>query len=104
MVNGLIGRKLGMTQGFDQAGVAVPVTVIEIEPNIVTQVRTVAADGYDAVQLGYGEVKRLNKPESGHLKSSSARVRHLREVKLTGDTPTVGDKLDAGMFAQGEKV
>jgi large subunit ribosomal protein L3 len=104
MVNGLLGRKLGMTQIFNDAGVTVPVTVIEVEPNSVTQVRTAGIDGYDAIQLGYGEVKRLNKPESGHLKKAGTRVRHLREVKLIGDAPAVGDKLDVTLFAEGEKV
>ena len=104
MVNGLLGRKLGMTQIFNDAGVTVPVTVIEVEPNFVTQIRTTDRDGYEAVQLGYADVKKLNKPESGHLKKSAARVKHLREVELTGDAPAVGDKLDVSLFAQGEKV
>jgi|SRR5579872_2302596 len=104
MVNGLLGRKLGMTQVFTESGVTIPVTVIEVEPNVVTQVRSAGVDGYDAVQLGYGEVKRLNKPETGHLKKASSKLRHLREVKLTGDAPSVGDKIDVSMFTQGEKV
>jgi len=105
MVNGLLGRKLGMTQVFTETGVALPVTVIEVEPNHVTQVRTTDRDGYSAVQIGYGESKRLNKPETGHLKKSGAKVRHLREVKLTGnDAPAVGDKLDVSLFTQGENV
>lgn len=103
MVNGLLGRKLGMTQVFTEAGVTVPVTVIEVEPNMVTQVRTVDRDGYSAVQLGYGPTKRLNKPESGHL-GKSARLRHLREFKLAGDSPAVGDKIEVSLFESGEKV
>jgi large subunit ribosomal protein L3 len=88
VVNALIGKKLGMTQVFDEAGVALPVTVVEVEPNYVTQVKANNTDGYSAVQLGYGEVKRLNKPEAGHLKGA-ARVRHLREVASAGESPRV---------------
>ena len=104
MINALIGRKLGMTQVFTDSGVTVPVTVVEIEPNVVTQIKTGARDGYTAVQVGYAEAKKLNKPEAGHLKAS-AKVRNLREVELAGDeVPTVGDKIDVGLFTKGESV
>jgi 50S ribosomal protein uL3 len=99
-----MGRKVGMTQVFTESGESVPVTVIEVEPNVVTQVRTASKDGYEAVQLGYREVKRLNKPEAGHLRSS-VKLRHLREVKLAdGDAPSVGDTIDVALFAKGERV
>ena len=68
MVHGLIGRKLGMTQIFDEQGLARPVTVIEAGPCVVTQVRSEEKDGYAAVQLGYGIAKKLNKPQQGHVK------------------------------------
>jgi large subunit ribosomal protein L3 len=104
MVNGLIGRKVGMTQVFTPAGVAVPVTVVEVEANHVTQIRTQERDGYEAIQLGYGEAKRLNKPESGHLRRS-AKLRHLREVRATeAEALEVGQTLDVGLFAKGELV
>ena len=104
MVNGLIGKKLGMTQVFTDAGLAVPVTVIEVEPNFVTQVKTPERDGYSAVQLGHGEVKRLNKPESGHLKGST-KLRNLKEVEVSGaELPQVGEKLDVGIFSKGDSI
>lgn len=99
-----MGRKLGMTQVFTESGVAVPVTAIEIEPNVVTQVKTEERDGYGAVQLGMGEVRRLNKPESGHLAKSS-KVRHLREVRIEGDEVLeLGQAIDLSLFTKGEKV
>lgn len=104
MVGGLFGKKLGMTQIFTGVGVALPVTVIEVEPNYVTQIRTEERDGYSAIQIGYGEVRKLNKPETGHLRGS-ARLRHLREVALTdGKAPEVGEKIDVGIFAKGDIV
>jgi large subunit ribosomal protein L3 len=104
LVNGLLGRKLGMTQVFTDAGVAMPVTVIEAEPNTVTLVKSVDKDGYAAVQLGYGTVKRLNKPETGHL-GKGPKVRHLREVRVSeGDAPAVGDAVDVGVFSKGDLV
>jgi len=104
MVDGIIGRKVDMTQIYDEKGLAVPVTVIEAGPNYVTQVRTSAKDGYQAVQLGFEEVKKLNSPEKGHLKKLPL-VRHLREFrsKDTGDL-TMGQKIETDIFKPGDLV
>ena len=79
MIEGLIGKKIGMTHLFASEARVIPVTVLEVGPCVVTQVRTEERDGYEAVQLGYGSVKQLSRPAAGHLASSGARVRHLRE-------------------------
>jgi large subunit ribosomal protein L3 len=105
MIQGLIGRKLGMTQIFDDAGVVHPVTVIECGPNVVTQVKTTESDGYQAVQLGFGIDKRLNKPEQGHRKSSGYMSRTLREVKADEVSEfEVGQVLKVDTFSNGELV
>jgi len=103
MIQGLIGRKLGMTQVFDEAGEVHPVTVIECGPNVVTQVKTQETDGYEAVQLGFGLDKRLNKPEQGHRKASGFQSRVLREVKADGELE-VGQVIKVDTFAAGEFV
>jgi large subunit ribosomal protein L3 len=105
MIQGMIGRKLGMTQVFDEAGVVHPVTVIECGPNVVTQVKTVERDGYEAVQLGFGISKRLNKPEQGHRRESGFMSRTLREVKAdTLDGVEVGQQIHVDNFAEGELI
>jgi large subunit ribosomal protein L3 len=105
MIQGMVGRKLGMTQVFDDNGVALPVTVIECGPNVVTQVRTDEKDGYEAVQLGFGISKRLNRPEQGHRKASGYMSDVLREVKATSlDGIEVGQQIKVDMFATGEQV
>ncbi|MCO5218790.1 MAG: 50S ribosomal protein L3 [Thermomicrobiales bacterium] len=105
MVQGLIGRKLGMTQIFDEQGLARPVTVIEAGPCVVTQVRTAEKDGYEAVQLGFGIAKKLNKPEKGHVKESGHMVKTLREVKAEDYSGIeVGQVFNADTFAEGELV
>lgn len=105
MVQGLIGRKLGMTQIFDEQGLARPVTVIEAGPCVVTQIRSQEKDGYEAVQLGYGVAKKLNKPEQGHVKASGHLVKTLREVKAeTYDDIEVGQVFKADTFTEGEIV
>ena len=105
MIQGLIGRKLGMTQIFDDAGVVHPVTVIECGPNVVTQVKTTENDGYEAVQLGFGIDKRLNKPEQGHRKASGYMSRTLREVKADDVAQfEVGQVLKVDTFSNGELV
>ncbi len=105
MIQGLIGRKLGMTQIFDDAGVVHPVTVIECGPNVVTQVKTTENDGYEAVQLGFGIDKRLNKPEQGHRKASGYMSRTLREVKADDVAEfEVGQVLKVDTFSNGELV
>lgn len=105
MIQGLVGRKLGMTQIFDETGLVHPVTIIETGPCVVTQIRTPEKDGYEAVQLGFGLDKRLNKPEQGHRKASGFMSRTLREVKAdnVGDF-TVGQVIMADTFAEGELV
>ena len=105
MIQGLIGRKLGMTQIFDDAGVVHPVTVIECGPNVVTQVKTTENDGYEAVQLGFGIDKRPNKPEQGHRKASGYMSRTLREVKADDVAEfEVGQVLKVDTFSNGELV
>lgn len=108
MLKGLIGRKIGMTQIFDESGRAIPVTLIEAGPCFVSQVKTAENDGYSAVQLAYGEVKpkRLSKAQLGHLKTNNLPpVRVLREFrtkKIEDINP--GDELNASVFAEGEFV
>jgi large subunit ribosomal protein L3 len=105
MIQGIIGRKLGMTQVFDEAGVVHPVTVIEAGPCVVTQIRTTDKDGYEAVQLGFGLSKRLNKPEQGHRAASGYMSRTLREVKAENvSTFEIGQVLKADVFEAGEVV
>lgn len=106
MIKGMVGRKLGMTQIFDDTGLVHPVTVIECGPNVVTQVRTKEKDGYEAIQLGFGQDKRLNKPERGHLKPSGyENLRVLREVKADNVADfQVGQVIKADTFAVGELV
>ena len=108
MKKALIGRKVGMTQIFDEEGKVIPVTVIEATPCTVTQIKTVEQDGYQAVQLGFGDVKekKLNKPELGHLsKNKLAPKKYLREFRLDSvEGMKVGDELKADVFAVGDKV
>lgn len=105
---GILGTKLGMTQIFDEAGTAIPVTVIQAGPCHITQVKTQQTDGYTAIQLGYQEVKpkALNKPLLGHLaKSEASPLRHLREYRLTQATDyQVGQTLSADIFSAGQLV
>jgi large subunit ribosomal protein L3 len=105
MIEGLLGRKLGMTQIFDARGETVPVTVLEVGPCVVTQILTEEKNGYSAVQLGFGHKKRLNEPERGHLKASGAQSRYLREMKNDGaEAYEVGQTLKADFFAVGDLV
>ena len=108
MKKAIIGRKLGMTQIFDENGAVIPVTVVEAGPCAVTQVKTVEKEGYDAVQLGFGEVKdkHINKPEKGHFaKAKLPNKKHLREFRLEDiSTYKVGDEVKADIFEAGEKV
>ena len=108
MQKGLIGKKLGMTQLFDANGKVIPVTVLEIGPCAVTQIKTVEKDGYAAVQLGYGDVKpaRVNKPMTGHFaKSGAAPKKVLREFRLADCSGfEAGQVLKADLFTVGEKV
>ena len=108
MKKAIIGKKIGMTQVFDEKGTVVPVTVIEAGPCIVSQVKTVETDGYDAVQLGFGEVKekRINKPVKGHFaKAKITPKKHLREFRLDSiENIKVGDEIKADVFEAGERV
>ncbi|MBW4615187.1 MAG: 50S ribosomal protein L3 [Desmonostoc vinosum HA7617-LM4] len=105
---GILGTKLGMTQVFDEAGVAIPVTVIQAGPCTVTQVKTKQTDGYSAIQVGYGEVKpkALNQPLLGHLKKSSAPpLRHLNEYRTdTSGDYALGQEIKADIFSAGQIV
>src|SRR5258708_28966905 len=104
MAEGLLGRKRGMTQIFSEKGQVIPVTILEVGPCYVTQIHTDEKSGYSAIQLGYEETRKLNKPERGHLKNLPS-LKHLREVR-TGqlDKYKVGQKLNAAVFAVGERV
>ena len=107
MFKGLIGKKIGMTQIFDENGAALPVTLIEAGPCFVTQVRSVDGEGYSAVQLGYEEVKpkRLSGGELGHLKRNNLPpLKYLREFRAKEIQVAEGDKSDVSQFAMGEKV
>jgi large subunit ribosomal protein L3 len=107
VIEGLLGRKIGMTQVFGDRGQAIPVTVIEVGPNVVTQIRTQERDGYEAVQLGFGAVrpKSLTLPERGHLKAAGVLVRHLREFRADNvEEYTVGQTLGADLFTPGQMV
>jgi len=107
MLKGLIGKKIGMTQIFDETGAAVPITLIEAGPCYVTQVRTLELDGYSAVQLGFDEVKpkRITGGELGHLKKSNLPpLRFLREFRAKTLEVNEGDKLGVDVFAVGERV
>jgi len=104
MIRGFLGRKIGMSQVFREDGRVVPVTVIEAGPCVVTQVKTEETDGYQAVQLGFGEVKRLNKPLAGHLKGSRP-CRHLREVAADDVSEfQVGQTIGVDIFEPGEII
>lgn len=108
MQKGIIGKKIGMTQIFDEAGKVVPVTVVEAGPCVVVQKKTVENDGYAALQLGYGDVKvqRVNKPMKGHFdKADVACKKELKEFRLADcDSLNVGDIIKADTFAVGDAI
>jgi large subunit ribosomal protein L3 len=119
MVKSILGRKVGMTQIFDEQGRVVPVTVVEAGPCVVTQKKTIEADGYEAVQVGYETAKparakgtkghhrsSLNLPEQGHLaKHNLPPLRHLREIRMTGAADmNIGDEIKADVFTPGDLV
>ena len=108
MKKAIIGKKVGMTQIFDEMGKVIPVTVIEAGPCVVVQKMTEEKEGYTAVQLGFEEVgeKKLSKPEQGHLKKAGvAPMKHLKEFRLEDDSKLeVGDVVKADLFAEGDKV
>ena len=108
MKKGLIGKKIGMTQIFDEAGKVIPVTVVEAGPCVVTQIKTMENDGYEAIQVGFGDVKvsRVNKPMKGHFdKADVAPKKTLKEFRLESiDGIEVGNILKADTFEVGEIV
>jgi large subunit ribosomal protein L3 len=107
MLKGLIGKKIGMTQIFDEDGAVVPITLIEAGPCYVTQIRTEQNDSYEAVQLGFGEIKpkRLTGGQLGHLKNSDAPpLRFLREFRVKDADLKLGDKITVDVFEIGDAV
>src|SRR5574344_2033257 len=108
MKKGLIGKKIGMTQVFDEKGKVIPVTVIEAGPCVIAQVKNIDTDGYEAIQLGFGDVKesKVNKPIKGHFaKTKLSPKKHLREFRMESvEGMKVGDELKADVFTIGDKV
>ena len=106
-MKGILGKKLGMTQIFTEEGIVVPVTVVEAGPNVVTQVKTVEKDGYNAIQVGFEDAKEksLNKPQKGHLAAANVLKKHLKEFRVDAvEEFTVGQEIKAYLFAAGEKI
>ena len=107
MAVGIFGKKLGMTQVFDDEGLAIPVTVVEAGPCTVTQIKTKETDGYTAIQIGYGNKKRLNKPEKGHLTKAGIEtsLRHLKEYRVdASDEFELGQEITVSQFEAGQLV
>ena len=108
MKKAIIGKKVGMTQIFDESGKVIPVTVVEAGPCVVTQKKTNETDGYEAVQLGFEEIKesKLTKPEAGHLKKAGVEAKkHLKEFRLEDvSSLNVGDVVKADTFAAGDMI
>ena len=107
-MKGILGRKVGMTEVFSTDGKLIPVTVIEVEPNVVTQVKTVEKDGYDAIQLGAFDkkTKSSNKPEMGHVKKANTQPkRFLKEIRgIDTSSYTLGQVISADVFKSGDTV
>ena len=108
MNKAIIGKKVGMTQIFDEKGLVVPVTVIEAGPCVIAQIKNAETDGYNAIQLGYGDVKEkhINKPEQGHFKKANiAFKKHLREFRVNSiEDIKVGDEVKVDVFEAGDKI
>lgn len=108
MEKAILGKKVGMTQVFDETGRVIPVTVIEAGPCVVVAKKTVENDGYEAIQVGFEEteMKKVNKPQAGHFKKAgTGPFRHLRELRLEKtDSYGIGQQLKADVFAEGELV
>jgi len=108
MDKAIIGKKVGMTQIFDENGKVIPVTVVEAGPCVIVQMKTEERDGYTSIQLGFQDVKerKLTKPELGHIKKAGvAPKKHLKEFRLSDTSAmNVGDELKADVFAEGDKV
>jgi large subunit ribosomal protein L3 len=105
---GLLGNKIGMTQIFDESGNIIPVTILKVGPCIVTQVKTKSKDGYDSIQIGYGNTstKGLNQPKFGHLQKSNIQpLKYLKEFKITEpDEFSIGQVLNVDSFSPGQFV
>lgn len=108
MAKGIIGKKIGMTQIFSANGAVIPVTVVQAGPCVVVQKKTVESDGYNAIQIGFGEVseKKINKPMAGHFKKANvAPMKYLREIRLdTADEYSVGQTIGTEIFAEGDLI
>ncbi len=104
-IQGLLGRKIGMTTYYREDGGAIAVTAVEVGPCVVTQVKTQTRDGYEAVQVGFLQATALNKPLAGHLERSGGKFRHLQEFKASdlGEFE-VGQEIKADVFEAGEKI
>lgn len=106
-MKGILGKKLGMTQIFTEAGNVVPVTVVEAGPVVVTQIKTIEKEGYNAVQVGFVDAKEksLNKPQKGHLAAANVLKKHLKEFRMDSvEEFTVGQEMKADIFAAGEMI
>ena len=104
-MKGILGRKIGMTQVFTEEGVLIPVTVVECEPNVVLQKKTVETDGYEALQLGFEETKHANKAEAGHAKKAGVSPRSfVAEVRGNEMAYEVGQEVKVDIFSAGDKV
>ena len=106
-MKGILGKKLGMTQIFTEEGIVIPVTVVEAGPIVVTQIKTIEKDGYNAIQIGFGDVKEkaLNKPQKGHLAAANTLKKHLKEFRVDSvEGYTVGQEINADLFAAGEVI
>lgn len=105
-IEGLLGKKLGTAQVFDEQGRLRGVTALVVGPCVVTQLRTPERDGYSAVQLGFGEAKRVNKPDEGHLKASGGKkLRHLAEFRTSNlEEHQLGDEIGIELFENGQRV
>ena len=108
MAVGLLGNKIGMTQIFDESGNIIPVTILKVGPCVVTQVKTQSKDGYDSIQIGYGNIssKGLNQPELGHLQKSNIQaLKYLKEFRTTEtDEFSIGQVLNVDSFSTGQFV
>lgn len=108
MSNGILGKKIGMTQVFDESGAAIPATVVEAGPCPIVQIKTEGRDGYNAIQLGFGErnENKINRPRHGHFRKADVPPqRYLREVRVdTTEGLSVGSVIDAGIFTAGDTV
>lgn len=108
MVVGLLGNKIGMTQIFDESGNIIPVTILKVGPCVVTQIKTKSKDGYDSIQIGYGNVssKALTQPELGHLQKSNIQpLKYLKEFRINEDTEfQIGQILNVDSFIPGQLV